>query len=323
MPLVSVIMSSYQYDRYIAEAIDSVLNQTIRDLELIIVDDGSTDRSHQIIQSYTEKDSRVTPIFNGVNMGIARTMNTGIDAAEGKFIAFISSDDIWFPRKLEFQLKVLKNDEDLVVWTEGVIIDVQGKPTGETFTQIHGSESRIKSGDIFNELLKGNFIFGSSRILKRSNLDGIRWNENLKYLNDYQFAVDLARKYRFYFIPEPLTMYRIHGKNTVTRDLSGFLIDNILLGRYFLSQYGDVMENQSRLWIYDRSIDSLRDLMDNSNPNREQLDVALKKIRRHKSSISFKILKRFHCSIAIPLLPPGTKRRRLYDNLLLKMLRRF
>jgi glycosyltransferase involved in cell wall biosynthesis len=316
-------MTSYQYERYLAHAINSVLAQTVADLELIIVDDGSTDQSPQIIRSYAEKDSRVKPIFITVNHGIAYAMNTGIDAAEGKFIAFISSDDIWVPQKLEGQLKVLENDEDLVVWTEGVIIDAQGKPTGETFTQVHGSERRIKSGDIFNELLKGNFIFGSSRILKRSNLDGIRWNVNLKYLNDYQFAVDLARKYRFYFLPEPLTMYRIHGQNTATRDLSGHLIDNIPLGRYFLSQYGDVMENQSRLSIYDRSINSLRDLMDNENPNHQQLDAALEKIRHHESSMSFQILKRFHHYFAEPLLPHGTKRRKLYDHVLFKMRRRF
>lgn len=322
MPLVSVIMSSYQYERYIAETIDSVLNQTMRDLELIIVDDGSTDQSPQIIRSYAEKDSRVKPIFITVNHGIAYAMNTGIDAAEGKFIAFISSDDIWVPQKLEVQLKVLENDEDLVVWTEGVIIDAQGKPTGETFTQVHGSERRIKSGDIFNELLKGNFIFGSSRILKRSNLDGIRWNENLKYLNDYQFAVDLAWKYRFYFIPEPLTMYRIHGQNTVTRDLSGHLRDTIPLGRHFLSQYGDVMENQSRLWLYDHSIDTLMILMDNSNPNRKELVNALEKIRQPESTGSFQILKSFHHYFAEPFMPHGTKRRHIY-NRFLSGIRRF
>jgi glycosyltransferase involved in cell wall biosynthesis len=316
-------MTSYQYERYLAKAIDSVLAQTVTDLELIIVDDGSTDQSPQIIRSYAQKDCRVKPIFFAVNHGIAYTMNTGINAAKGKFIAFISSDDIWVPQKLEVQLKLLKNDEDLVVWTQGGIIDAQGKATGETFTQIHGMEQRQKSGDIFNELLKGNFIFGSSRILKHANLEGIRWNETLKYLSDYQFAVDLAWKYKFYFIPEPLTQYRIHGQNTATRDISGHLRDTIPLGRYFLSQYGDKMENQSRLWIYDHSIDTLMILMDNSNPNRKDLVDALEKIRQTNSTDPSRILKRFHHSFIELFLPDGTKRRQFFDHFLSRMRRRF
>ena len=147
MPLVSVVMTSYQYDRYIAEAIDSVLNQTMSDLELIIVDDGSTDQSHQIIQSYAKKDHRVKPVLGTVNRGIGHTMNTGIEMATGEFIAFISSDDRWLPDKLEIQLKILENNKDLVVWTEGTIIDAQGKPMGETSRSM--VQSREKRAEIF------------------------------------------------------------------------------------------------------------------------------------------------------------------------------
>lgn len=305
MPLVSVIMTSYQYDRFISEAIDSVLNQTIRDLELIIVDDGSTDQSHQIIRSYAEKDRRVKPILGTVNRGIGHTMNTSIEAATGEYIAFISSDDRWLPNKLEIQLKILENNKDLVVWTEGTIIDAQGKPTGKTFTQVHGAEQRKKSGHIFEELLKGNLIFGSSRILRRSNVRDIRWNEDLKYLNDYQFAVDLAWKYDYYFITEPLSQYRIHGGNTVIRDLTGHLKDVIPLGRYFLSQYGDMMENQSRVWIYDHSVAILKQQLDHREVVLAEKEVKLSEVQsralalenennRIKSSFAFRILTIFH-----------------------------
>jgi glycosyltransferase involved in cell wall biosynthesis len=293
MPLVSVVMTSYQYDRYIAEAIDSVLNQTMCDLELIIVDDGSTDQSHQIIQSYAKKDHRVKPVLGTVNRGIGHTMNTGIEMATGEFIAFISSDDRWLPDKLEIQLKILENNKDLVVWTEGTIIDAQGKPTGTTFSQVHNTEQRKKSGNIFKELLKGNMIFGSSRILRRSNVQEIRWNEDLKYLCDYQFAVDLAWRYDYYFIQEPLSQYRIHGMNTVTRDLFGHLKEYIPLGRYFLSRYGDIMENQSRVGIYDRSVAVLTQQLDHGKVVQGRAAALENENNRIKSSFAFRILSLF------------------------------
>ncbi len=309
MPLVSVIMPSYQHDRFIAEAIDSVLNQTMGDLELIIVDDGSKDRSQQIIQSYAEKDNRVIPIIGDVNRGIPQTLNVGIDAAKGKFVAFLDADDCWLPKKLEVQLEILENNEDLVVWSEGTIIDANGKSTGMTFTKVHGAEQRTKSGNIFNELLKGNFIFASSRIVKRSNIHTIRFNEDLEYNTDHQFAVDLAWKYHYYFIPEPLSKYRIHSNNTIKRDVTGKFRDHISLGRYFLSKYGDVMENQSRLTIYDRGILYTQRLMDNGG--RLQMERTL----------SLQLTQRFHRIFIERFFPDGTKQRWLY-NIFLEKIRR-
>ncbi len=244
MPLVSVIMPSYNHERYISEAIESVLNQSFSDFELIIIDDASKDKSKEIIKAYEEKDSRIRAIFHNENKGIAKTMNEGLEEAEGKFIALFASDDVWVKEKLEKQLKVLKKNEDLVVWSEGLVIDSEGKPTGETFTQKHGALKRKKSGDIFEELLKGNYICGQSVILKRENLEGIRYDEQLKYLNDYKFMVDLARRYEFYFIPEPLVMYRIHGKNAILSDKAGWANDQILIGEYFLQKYGNEISNK-------------------------------------------------------------------------------
>jgi glycosyltransferase involved in cell wall biosynthesis len=233
-------MTSFNYARFIPHAIESVLHQTFPDLELIIVDDGSSDSSKEIIEEFRKKDPRIRTIFHEKNMGIARTMNDGIDAARGIFIAFIASDDLWMVNKLDEQLKVLSGDEDLVVWSEGRVIDAAGTPTGKTFTQIvPDARGSKKSGDLFDALLVGNFIFGSTRILKRENLEGFRFNEELKYLNDHQFAVDLAHQYHYHFIKEPLGCYRIHGRNTQTRDPSVFMIELQKVYRYFLRRYGE------------------------------------------------------------------------------------
>ena len=239
MPLVSVIMPSYNYEKYISEAIESVLNQTFGDFELIIIDDASVDNSKKIIQLFDKKNIKIRSFFHQKNQGIAKTVNECIEKAKGKYISHFSSDDIWVKEKLEKQLEILEKDEDLIVWSEGLIIDAQGNFTGELFTQMHSALNRKKSGDIFEELLKNNYICGLSLIFKKENLKNIRRDEHLKYLSDYKFLVNLAKEYKFYYIPEPLVMYRIHGKNAILKEKIEWKKDDIKIRNYFLQEYGD------------------------------------------------------------------------------------
>ncbi|MCJ7631313.1 glycosyltransferase, partial [Candidatus Bathyarchaeota archaeon] len=250
MVLVSVIMPSYNHAQYISEAIESVLEQNIRDIELIIIDDCSRDNSKEIILNYAKRDGRIRTIFHEENLGIAKTYNDGLDAAEGKYVAILDSDDVWRRNKLERQLSILYANDDLVVWSEGRIIDREGKPTGQAFTQMHHASRKRKSGDILEILLFDNFIFDSSLIMKKSNADGIRFDHNLKYLNDYKFVVDLAKTLKYYFISEQLVDYRIHGKDTITRDGESWLKDEILVRQYFLDRYAT--KSQIRADMFNR-----------------------------------------------------------------------
>jgi glycosyltransferase involved in cell wall biosynthesis len=250
MVLVSVIMPSYNHAQYISEAIDSVLEQNIRDIELIIIDDCSRDNSKEIILNYKKKDARIRTIFHEENLGIAKTYNDGLDAAEGKYVAILDSDDVWRKNKLEKQLSILHANEDLVVWSEGRIINREGKPTGQTFTQIQYASRKRKSGDILGILLFDNFILDSSLIVKKSNVDGVRFDHNLKYLNDYKFVVDLAKNFKYYFIKEQLVDYRVHGKNTITQDQESWMKDEILVRQYFLDRYA--MKSQIRADMFNR-----------------------------------------------------------------------
>ena len=258
MPLISVIMPSYNHEHFIAEAIESVLGQTVRDLELVIIDDASTDESRSIIEKYSNRDERVITAFHEENKGIAKTVNEGLGRAQGKYIAFLSSDDVWMPEKLEKQLNILSDNENLVVWSEGLVIDSMGKSTGETFSQVHNTDEKKKSGDIFEELIQGNFIFGSSMLIKSENIEGVRFNEDLKYLNDFQFNVDLAGMYNYYYIPEPLAFYRVHDKNTITADREGHYWDYLKLGEYFLTRYGDHLKNSTRIQLFLASLGHLK-----------------------------------------------------------------
>lgn len=240
MVSVSVLLPSYNHEKYIGETIESVLNQTFSDFEFIIIDDCSSDNSIEIVKRYVEKDDRIKFYIHDKNMGIAKTENELIDLAKGKFIAFLNSDDFWDKTKLEKQMNILKNDENLIVWTEGKIVDENSIAIGKNFTQSIGSKTRTKSGNIFKSLLKGNFILFASLMFKKENLKDLRFIEDLKIINDYPFEIALAKKYKYYFISEPLTKYRLHGQNTIIPNEENKLNhsrDIIISKRYLLETY--------------------------------------------------------------------------------------
>ena len=114
-PLVSVIMPAYNAEKYIGEAIASVRAQTYENWELLILDDGSADRTAEIAQAYAQQDARIQVLRNPQNMGVARTRNRGFDLAQGEWIALLDSDDRWRAQKLEKQLAVARSsDADIV-----------------------------------------------------------------------------------------------------------------------------------------------------------------------------------------------------------------
>jgi glycosyltransferase involved in cell wall biosynthesis len=257
MPLVSALMKSYNHERFLSESIESVLTQDFDDLELVIVDDASTDGSRRIIRSYAERDVRIRAIFHERNMGISKTVNDGIDAAQGQFIAQIDSDDVWAEDKLKKQLAVLERDEDLIVWSDGEIIDDSGRSAGKSFTEWFRTSSRKKNGNIWHELLEGNYIFSSSVVYKKQNLGKIRYDESLPYINDYKFNLELARNYEFYYIAEPLAQYRVHERNTICGSGNESKDRLRLAGKEYISiceemlqQYEDEIRREAKAVMY-------------------------------------------------------------------------
>ncbi len=177
-------------------------------------------------------------------------MNDGLDISNGKFIAFIDSDDVWDKKKLEKQIKVLEKNENLIIWTEGEIINEKSVATGQIFTERIKATKKKKNGNIFNELLYENFIFKSSLIFKKKNIGNLRFNERLKLSVDYQFEVTLACKYHYYFINEPLTKYRIHGTNTtIISKKNTRMRAVIIIQSYFLKKYSEIIPNRIKLYL--------------------------------------------------------------------------
>ena len=125
-PLVSVIMPAYNAGRYIAEAIESVLSQTVADLELIVIDDCSQDRTLKIAEEYAQKDSRIHVIPNEQNMGVAKTRNRGLSLCRGEYVALLDSDDYWKPQMLEKMIQRAEKTGADIVYCSYEIVDEQG-----------------------------------------------------------------------------------------------------------------------------------------------------------------------------------------------------
>ncbi len=249
MVLVTVLLASYNHERYISEAIESVLNQSFTDLELIIIDDYSADSSRDIIRKFHEQDSRVKPIFHSQNLGIARTGNDGLKEAKGKYLTFIGSDDVWFPFKLEKQIDLIKGQEDKILWSEGQVIDGEGTSTGQVMTELLCSPKK-KDGDLFQELLREDFIFGQSVLLKTKYAQEVAFNENYRFVNDHLFFVALSREHEFVFYPEALAKYRLHGKNSTLKYPDVWFRERIVLRNSFIKQYGAEISPQTLADIY-------------------------------------------------------------------------
>jgi len=273
-PLISVIMASYNHEQFITESIEGVLNQTFADFELIIVDDGSFDNSREIIKKYAEQDPRICTVFHEKNEGISKTYNDALDTAKGQYIALASSDDIWNKDKLKKQLEVLNKDENLVVWSEAAIIDLKGKLTGRLFTEMVKATRRKKSGDIFEELVRGNYIC-AHLFVKRESINALRFDENLKYLNDYKLVLELANNYRYQFLPAPLVKYRIHKGNTINSDASNWCKDMINFSEEVLQKYGHKISSRSKRKVF-LAIASANSRLGNVSKSRKSLYKAVK-----------------------------------------------
>ena len=131
--LVSIIMPSWNTAKFISESIQSVINQTYKNWEMIIIDDSSKDSTHDIISRYNIIDSRIRVISLEKNSGVSNERNIGISEAQGSWIAFLDSDDIWQPTKLEKQMELINREKVEFVFTGSSFIDSENKPLGTVF----------------------------------------------------------------------------------------------------------------------------------------------------------------------------------------------
>ncbi len=208
-PLVSVVMPVYNGEKFVAEAIESILNQTYTDWELIIVNDGSTDNTESVIKKFTQ-DKRIRYYKHNKNLGQSYAYNKGFFLAKGKYIAIQDSDDISLPHRLEREVEVLeKHPECKFVFSPAIFIDLKGM----SFSKWGGDN--LKEGsytpyETFYKLyIEGNFIPNPSVLLRSPAPEYISM---FKIVNDYLAYLKLCHKHKIYFISEPLVKMR-RGKN--------------------------------------------------------------------------------------------------------------
>ena len=200
--LISIIMPAYNCEKYIGEAIDSVLAQSCRNWELIIIDDGSADNTSSIITEYLQKDSRISLLSNEKNIGVSATRNRGIEFAKGNWIAFLDSDDIWTPYKLEKQIETAQEKNGEFIFTGSAYINEEGKPYKGIF--------EVPEKVSYKELRKQNVISCSSVLIKKKFFTNIKMEGDDMH-EDYAVWLRILKTgITAYGVNEPLLIYRIH-----------------------------------------------------------------------------------------------------------------
>lgn len=201
IPLISVIIPVYNREKYILEAIESILKQTIQSFEIIIIDDGSTDKSLKLIK--TCNDPRIVVIENSENIGVSLSRNKALDRALGTYIAYMDSDDISHPKRFEKQLKVLKSNPN---------IDACG-----CWLQCFGTNSKIIEykkyhGEIQAQLILSNSMSLGATMVKKEAFEKYRFDPAKLHVEDYDYWARSAWNCKFYNLQEVLYYYRTHDK---------------------------------------------------------------------------------------------------------------
>lgn len=204
-PLVSVIIPNYNYARYLAQAVDSALAQTYPSVEVVVIDDGSRDDSLEVLRGYGER----VRWFAQTNAGVAAARNRGIEESRGEYLAFLDSDDVWLPEKLEKQMRRFLSDAELgLVHCGFVEIDAAGK-LGEQ--HLDGMEGRVAPELL---LLQRPVILGGGSavvVTKSAAREVGGFDLRLPPAEDWEFYYRVARAYKVGFVPEVLMRYRDHG----------------------------------------------------------------------------------------------------------------
>lgn len=218
VPRVTVVIPVFNREHYVAGAIDSILAQTLRDFELVVIDDGSTDRSREIIGSYTDKRIRI--IANDRNLGIPRTRNLGIATAQGEYLAFLDSDDYAYPQRLQRQADFLdRNPECAMVGCWERAMDEHGAASNVKMRPVDAAEVRAQS--LFKCGVSGRAIMARTAALRECG-----FREHYEVSEDFDLCVRLSARHRVCNLPEVLIHHRKHSGN-IGRERSELMSERV------------------------------------------------------------------------------------------------
>ncbi len=227
-PAVTVIIPTYNYGRFLAGAVESALRQTFTDLEVLVIDDGSTDNTPAVIETF-----RHDPRFHyerTAHVGAAAAKNIGIRQARAALIAFLDADDLWLPEKLARQVPLFAADPGPgVVYSRRLLMDEQGRDLAYEQPALH-------RGDVLEAIFRTNFVCFSSAVVRREVLETVDgFDEMLRLAADFDLWLRAAARYRFDYVGEPLVKYRT-GHANLSRRVEERLATALRIMRRFLER---------------------------------------------------------------------------------------
>jgi len=221
-PLVSIIIPAYNAERFIKRVLESALAQTYKNIEIIVIDDGSTDKTAEIVKNY--KDPRIIYLYQK-NQGQGPARNNGIKKSQGEYITFLDADDYYFPEKVEKQVRFLENHPEYQAVYCNALHFYSDNPT--VFFKKKGN---FHSGDIFKDLLESSYINPNTIMVYRKVLDkaGL-FNENRYYPEDWELWLKISRAgFKFGYLDEDLVKVEIRPDSNTTMAIQWILKNNAL-----------------------------------------------------------------------------------------------
>lgn len=215
--LVSVIVPAYNHEKYIKKCIESILKQTYKNLEIFVEDDCSTDDTKEVLKGINDK--RLKKFYSRKNKGVVQTINELTKKCSGKYIAVIGSDDIWYPTKIEEQVKVLEENPKLgAVFTEIDLIDEKGKkyPDDDPMYQVFKYENMSQGQRLRMFYEHGNHLCHPSSLIPKKVIDEVGlYSKAYRQLHDYEYWIRILNKYNIQIINKRLMGYRrVREQNT-------------------------------------------------------------------------------------------------------------
>ncbi len=241
--MISVVIPAYNHEKFIGAAVDSVLQQSWQDLELLVIDDGSTDRTADVVKSYD--DPRLSCFYQD-NQDAFNTINRGLGMAKGEYIAILNSDDVYTTDRLERMVAQQKKTGAHCLFSDVTPIDDEGREfddPGFGWNVWHQKNRDFynQCGDLYTAFLKGNFMVTTSNLFMTAEaVKRVGKFCSLRYLHDYDFIFRMMLAYPdgvVYLQDEKLLYYRIHGGNTLGEAaIKGREQDKEVIRRYMLAR---------------------------------------------------------------------------------------
>jgi glycosyltransferase involved in cell wall biosynthesis len=248
-PTVSVVVAAYNHEKYVRTLLESILAQTFQDFEVVIIDDGSSDSTGDIIEEYARKYQDKIRFVRQENKGLVDTVNLAFRMSRGKYIAPVGSDDVWLPEKLAKQVQKFDEDPSLsLVYTDLNIIDEKGNVTSR-----YSRSVKPYWGQITNQFFVSNFISGIVVMYKRELFEKYGyWDPRYKIASDYEFSLRVSPYIKVGYIDEVLALYRVH-KNSSSLGNEATGIEGLEVRKRFVASHPNLVGKNAVRLAYAKS----------------------------------------------------------------------